>query len=39
MRPILAVVLLVAATLSAAPKVPEGVEVVRDLEYLSLIHI
>jgi acetyl esterase/lipase len=33
MRPILAVVLLVAATLSAAPKVPEGIEVVRDLEY------
>jgi acetyl esterase/lipase len=28
-----AVGLLVAATLSAAPKVPEGVEVVRDLEY------
>lgn len=36
MRPLLPLGLLLAATLSAAPKIPEGIEVVRDLEYAQV---
>ena len=36
MRALLALGSLVAATLSAAPKLPDGVEVIRDLEYAQV---